>query len=230
MKKIFSLKHFAVGLLLLLLPGILLAKGSQFALGVGYPHFLLKYHPFEIKYATGDGINVFAGRLYLNFYQNEKVRAFTGAEGGYIKFNTLDVKGKGYEGSIFIGGEYFVTDNIALAIDLSPTYLALKSEDSYKASGFEIVGNASVYYYFGTGVKESKRLKKKVIDTDTLSQEEKEALIEKFSTRAEQYSDEGEYEKAITAWEKILKIDPDNQTAKEEIERTKALLEENTIE
>ncbi|MBI5554974.1 MAG: hypothetical protein HY920_03865 [Elusimicrobia bacterium] len=54
------------------------------------------------------------------------MRAFTGIAGGYIKFNTLDIKGSGYEGSIFIGGEYFITDNIALAMDLSPTYLGLK--------------------------------------------------------------------------------------------------------
>lgn len=60
------------------------------------------------------------------------MRAFTGIAGGYIKFNTLDIKGSGYEGSIFIGGEYFITDNIALAMDLSPTYLGLKSDVTIK--------------------------------------------------------------------------------------------------
>lgn len=140
-------------LMALFLPTLLFADTSRFALGLGYPYLLVKYSPFEVKYASGDGTNVFAGRYYLNFFQNSKVRAFTGAEGGYVKFNTLDVKGNGFEGSIFIGGECFITDNIGFAIDLSPTYLQLKSDDSYKANGFEIVGNASVYYYFSGAAK-----------------------------------------------------------------------------
>lgn len=203
-----------------------LVYSRELALGVGYPQFLVKYYPLEVKYATGDGINVFAGRLYLNFYDNSKIRAFTGGEGGYIKFNTLDIKGSGYEGSIFIGGEYFVTDTIALAIDLSPTYISLKSEDDYKASGFEIVANASVYYYFSrqTSAKRADKAGEKKIDINKLSPGEKRALIEKFTNKATQYGSEGEYEKAIGAWKKVLKLDPNNTTAKEEIERAKAMM------
>lgn len=228
MIKDFMVRKMSVGIILLLFPALLCA--GEFALGVGYPIFLAKYSPMEVRYATGSGINVFAGRFYLNFYQTGKVKAFSGIEGGYVKFNALDVKGKGYEGSIFVGGEYFVTDSIALAADIAPTYISLKSEDDYKASGFEIVGNASVYYYFGATEKKSTKSGKKVIDTDKLSEEEKEALIEKFTTKAEQYADEGDYEKAIAVWKKVLKIDPDNKTAKKEIERTKALMEEEAVE
>lgn len=211
--------------MIMLLPIGLFAETSRFALGVGYPCFLVKYDSVEVKYATGDGVNVFAGRYYLNFFESGNVKAFTGIEGGYVKFNTLDIKGTGYEGSIFIGGEYFVTDNIALAMDLSPTYIGLKSEDNDKASGFEIVANAAVYYYFSS-TRQGTRSGKKMIDTDTLSESEKEALIEKFSTQATQYGDEEKYDKAISVWQKVLKIDPGNETAKEEIERAKEKREE----
>jgi tetratricopeptide (TPR) repeat protein len=219
------MKKTILSILVLLISGIFsLAPAGELALGLGYPYFLIKYNSVEVKYATRDGINVFAGRYYLNFYESGKVRAFTGVEGGYIKFNTLDINGTGYEGAVFIGGEYFVTDNIALAMDLSPTYIGLKSEDNDKADGFELVANAAVYYYFAP-LKKSTGSGKKMIDTDALNESEKEALIEKFSTKATQYSDEGEYDKAISVWEKVLKIDPDNETAKEEIGRAKAMIE-----
>lgn len=201
-----------------------LAETSCFSIGLGYPYFLVKYNPVEVKYASNDGVNVFAGRYYLNFYESGKVKAFTGLEGGYVKFNTLDIKGSGYEGSIFIGGEYFINNNIAFAMDLSPTYIGLKSEDNDKASGFEIVGNAAVYYYFASTRKHT-RAKKKTIDTDTLSESEKEALVEKYTAKAVWYNDEGEYDKAISFWEKVLILDPENETAKEEIERAKAMVE-----
>lgn len=143
-----------LSLIMFVLPVLLQAADpGKLAVGLGYPYFLVKYAPFEVKYATDDGINLFAGRWYMDFYENGKVCGFTGVEGGYVKFNTLDIKGQGYEGGIFIGGEYLVTKNIALGIDLSPTYLQLKSDDSYKASGFELVFNAAVYYYFPTGKK-----------------------------------------------------------------------------
>ncbi len=226
-KRIQAIKKILLLTFVLLISRLLSpAYTRELAFGIGYPHFLIKYYPVEVKYATGDGINVFAGRLYVNFYQNGRARAFTGAEGGYIKFNTFDIKGSGYEGSIFIGGEYFATDNIALAIDLSPTYIGLKSEDNYKASGFEIVGNASVYYYFGKATRERKKTGKKVINTNKLTKKEKNALIKKFTAKAEQYSAEGEYEKAIAVWEKVLKIAPGNTKAKEEIERAKAMMED----
>jgi tetratricopeptide (TPR) repeat protein len=225
MMKIYSIRLIILIFIIIFLPLGLFAQANRFAFGIGYPYFSLKYHPLEVKYATGDGVNVFAGRYYLNFYKSGKVKAFTGVEGGYIKFNTLDIKGSGYEGSIFIGGEYFVTDNISFAMDLSPTYIGLKSEDNDKANGFEIVANAAVYYYFSSTGRDTKS-GKRMIDTDTLSESEKEALIEKYTTKATQYGDEGEYEKAISVWEKVLIIDPDNETAKEEIGRAKAMVEE----
>jgi len=50
-------------------------SSERLSLGLGYPYFSLKCHPLELKYATGEGIDVFAGRFYLNFYKKEKVKA-----------------------------------------------------------------------------------------------------------------------------------------------------------
>lgn len=125
-----------------------MAQAGEFALGIGYPYFLVKYSPFEVRYATSDGINILAGRYYFNFWENNIIRGYTGVEGGYLKFKTLDIKGSGYEGGIFVGGEYFVAEKLALSADIAPTYINLKSEDNYKAGGMEIVANISLNYYF----------------------------------------------------------------------------------
>lgn len=124
------------------------AQAKELSLGLGYPYLSVKYRPVEVRYATGDGINVLAGRLYIYFLENSTVRGYTGLEVGNIKFNTLDMKGNGAEGSIFIGGEYFMTEALALSVDIAPTYIAVRSEDEYKASGLSIVANISVNFYF----------------------------------------------------------------------------------
>ncbi|MDD5258985.1 MAG: tetratricopeptide repeat protein [bacterium] len=223
MAKTFSRITITVFLMIFLCPLALRAETSRFALGLGYPYFLVRYDPVEIKYATGDGINVFAGRLYLNFYKGSRIKAFTGIEGGYIKFNTLDIRGTGYEGAVFIGGEYFITEHITLAMDLSPTYIGLKSTDNDKVDGYELVANAAIYYYFAP-VMASNGAKKGMIDADTLSKSNKQDLIEKYSAQATQYNEAGEYDKAISAWQRVLEIDSDNTTAKEEIEKTKFMI------
>ncbi|MFH1238756.1 MAG: hypothetical protein V1653_01425, partial [bacterium] len=72
-------------------------------------------------------------------------------EGGGITFDTLDIKGTGYEGSVFIGGEYFIFKKLSLAIDFAPTYIGLKSDsasDNTTVSGLEWVGNVALYFYF----------------------------------------------------------------------------------
>ena len=115
--------------------------------GLGYPYLSVKYHPLELKYASGEGIKVFAGRFYRNFYKKRGVVGFWGIEAGYINFDTLDIKGSGYEGSLFLGGEYFVAKKLSLALDFSPTFIVLESDD-YKTNDIEWVVNFVVYYYF----------------------------------------------------------------------------------
>jgi len=125
---------------------------NKLGLGLGWPYFGLKYNfskriNSEFRWATGEGINVYAGRVYWNFYCDEKMKGFTGLEGGYIGFDTLEMEGNGYEGSVFLGGEYYLTKRLSLELDLSPAFIGLKSDD-YRVSGVEFIANISIYYYF----------------------------------------------------------------------------------
>jgi hypothetical protein len=223
MMKNIILRILPMCLILLFLPALLFADTSRFAVGIGYPYFLIKYSPLEVKYATGDGINVFAGRLYLIFYQNNTVKGYTGVEGGYIKFNSLDIKGSGYEGSLFIGGEYFVTENLSLSADIAPTYIGLKSNDHYSVGGLEIVSNLSVNYYFSRKAEESTA--EADSDTNDQSVDDNKALIKTYLEKAQQFYDEGKYRRAISEYKKVLSLDPDNKTAKEEIEQAKIMID-----
>lgn len=124
-------------------------------LGVGYPYVSLKYDfealAFEGRYVSGLGVQAYTGRGYWNFYRSDKLKGFTGLEGGYIKFNTLDTKGTGSETALFIGGEYFATKHFSLLLDFAPTAISLK-HDTYsdiKASSIEYVVNLGLYYHFG---------------------------------------------------------------------------------
>jgi len=134
--------------LILVVPSYIFAEEGKLSLGFGYPYFSVKYHPLELKYATGEGIDVFAGRFYYDFYSEKKIKGFAGIEAGYIDFDTPDMKGTGYEGSLFIGGEYSITRKLSLMFDFSPTFINLKSNDDYKIDGIVMVANFAVYYYF----------------------------------------------------------------------------------
>jgi hypothetical protein len=128
---------------------------GELNIGLGWPYIALKYNfskriASEIKWATGEGINVYAGRGYWNFRTFDRLKLFTGLEAGYIAFDTLDIKGTGYETSIFLGGEYFILpQKLSFAVDISPTFIGLRS-DEYKIDGFEWVVNLAVYYYFSS--------------------------------------------------------------------------------
>ncbi|MDD5492491.1 MAG: hypothetical protein PHV60_07420 [bacterium] len=259
----------AIITIILLLTVVISAHSSELSLGAGYPYFSVKYRPLELRYATGEGIKVIAGRFYLYFCDNNAIRGYTGVEGGYLKFNTLDMKGTGYEGSLFIGGECFVTESLSLSADIAPTYIGLKSEDSYKASGMEIVANICVNYYFSRdyrdNVKSTRKIKKAgedeettvkkkkavVEDEEAIAEENEEVaedeedteeeatvaseksngyektnndkLINSYLDRASRFVDEEEYKMAIAEYKKVLRLDPENETASEEIERIKEL-------
>lgn len=211
----------AVATIIFLLAAVMCAYSEELSVGVGYPYFSVKYAPVELRYAIGDGINVLAGRFYLNFWDNNVTRGYTGVEGGYLKFDTLEMKGTGYEGSIFIGGECFVTESLSLSADIASTYISLKSEDNYKASGMEIVANISVNYYFSRNITDDSEDEDG--DAENPVETNNEALIKDYLDRASQFTDEGAYKRAISEYKKVLNLDPENETAKEEIERIKVL-------
>ena len=132
-----------------------IACAAGLSIGLGYPYVSLKYDfpvmSIEGRFVTESGIKAYCGRGYWNYYADNKLKGFTGFEGGYTSFDTLDTKGTGYEGALFIGGEYFITKNLSLLLDLAPTFISLTHADdsSVKVSGVEFVGNIGLYLHFG---------------------------------------------------------------------------------
>lgn len=141
---------FCLFLLQLVIPADCHAEGLTF--GLGYPYVSAKYDfktlAVEGRYINGLGVQAYACRGYWNFHQSNKLKGFTGLEGGYIKFDTLDTKGTGSEAAVFLGGEYFISKNISLLMDFSPTLITLKSDDT-DFSGIAYVVNIGIYYRFG---------------------------------------------------------------------------------
>ncbi len=126
---------------------------GEIGISLGWPYLGIKYNfnkkiGTELRLATLEGINVFAGRGYLNFLSTNKLKLFSGFEIGYITFDTMDTKGVGYEAALFLGGEYFVLGGFSLSIDLSPTFIIISS-DNVSVDGVEIVTNFALNYYFG---------------------------------------------------------------------------------
>ncbi len=145
-----------------LIPAFLYA--GDLSLGFGYPYASVKYDfskkaAAEMRYASASGINIFSARGYWDFagydymaeFDRHRIKIFTGLEVGYIKFNTLDIKGNGAEIAGFIGGKYLITDKISLLMDFAPTFIYLKDADygNVKVSGIEYVVNLGFYYCFG---------------------------------------------------------------------------------
>jgi len=219
-------------LLFLLVPFCVLAEEGKLSIGLGYPYVSVKYDSLELKYATSEGIDVFAGRFYYDFYQKENTKIFMGFEAGSIKFNTLDIKGSGYEGSLFIGGEYFATRKVSLMLDFSPTFINLKSDDDYKADGVEMVVNFAVYYYFSGEKEKEKPIPGKIIKSSSidkkkeLSETEKKTLMKKHFGKATQLYLQEKYKEAIAEWEKVIEINPSHNLSRQKIEKAKEKLTE----
>lgn len=142
-------KRFVISCLFMI-PAVCRAEGSS--IGMGYPYISLKYDfpalAIEGRYVTVPGVQAYAGRGYWNFHSGNKLKGFTGLESGYIKFNTLNIRGAGYEVALFAGGEYSVAKNISLMMDFSPTLISLKSGD-VNAGGVEYIINLGLYFHFG---------------------------------------------------------------------------------
>lgn len=147
------MKRLAVFCLLLIplaFPAVCHAEGLS--LGLGYPYLSLKYDfkalAVEGRLVIDSGVQAYTGRWYWNFHRSDKLKGFAGLEGGYIKFDTLDTKGTGSEGALFVGGEYFMTKKLSLMMDFAPTLISLKSGNT-DVNGVEYVVNLGLYYHFG---------------------------------------------------------------------------------
>lgn len=137
-----------------------LGAAGDLSIGLGYPYLSAKYDfqavAAEARLVTGGGIQVYSGRGYWNFHRSRPLTAFAGAEAGYIKFDTLDMKGTGGMAALFVGGEYAVAENFSVLMDFAPTLIMLKhGVYDVGVSGVEYVVNMGFYYRFGAGAAKS---------------------------------------------------------------------------
>ena len=161
----------------LFLFSVFLALPAQFvcagdlSFGLGYPYVslknALKNMSNEGRFAAGAGVQAYAVRSYWNFHHSDKVKGFTGLEGGYIKFTAPDTKGTGSEWALFVGGEYFMGERLSLLMDFSPTLIALKS-GSTDVSGVDYVVNLAFYYHFGRSRSKAEGSKVSIASTADL--------------------------------------------------------------
>lgn len=153
-------------LALLALPGALFA--GDLSVGLGYPYGSVKYDftklAAEARLVTGGGVKVYAGRGYWNFHRSPGLKGFAGLEAGYITFDTMAMKGTGYECALFVGGSYPVADNFYVLMDFAPTLIVLR-HGLYKdveVGGMEYVVNLGFYYRFGRKSRKASPAPRKV--------------------------------------------------------------------
>jgi len=140
-------------LILLLAFHVQNCRAEGFGLGLGWPYAGVKCETsdkfsLEGRWVMGGGVKVYAGRAYWNFYTGDKIRLFAGPEGGYIKFDARGLKGEGYEGAVFAGGEYFLSRWVSAAVDFVPARIGLEA-GSLKARDIGVSMNTGLYFYFG---------------------------------------------------------------------------------
>jgi hypothetical protein len=130
---------------------------SGLSLGVGWPYVGLKYDfnrelGAEFRFSTLDGINVFAGRGYWNFVRSGNFGIFTGLEGGYISFDTMNaddtarVSGTGYEIAPFFGVDYFLDQRFSILFDFSMPIINVTSK-TVSLGDLQWVANGGLYFY-----------------------------------------------------------------------------------
>ena len=133
----------------------------NYGIGLNYPGISFKYiinskYALEGKYQSGDGIALYGSRMYSCFAQgqNENLSTFFGVELDLISFKNDISEGSGYAFEVFAGGEYFISNRLALEMDFGPAYISLNDErDSLSQSGLEMVFNIGVNCYFGRSEK-----------------------------------------------------------------------------
>ncbi|MFN3967130.1 MAG: hypothetical protein ACK4JE_05485 [Endomicrobiia bacterium] len=155
-KKVILVQLLCLGLSCSIVAGSTVDLSNQLGISVGYPYFSLKYgisknFTGEIRYAFAEGINVCSVRGYYNFYFGEKILGFSGADLGYISFDTEGIKGNGYLFMGFIGGEYFISKSFSIGIDFGPAFISVGAKEfgkDFSVDGIEWVFNLGINYYF----------------------------------------------------------------------------------
>lgn len=123
----------------------------RFAVGVGYPDVRLRYDikdwAVEAKGSFGTGVQIYSGRLSWDFMPVGPLKALVGAEGGWIKFDSIDtISGTGTYGQLFVGLEYPFAKRLKLEVDGGPLFVQLYAEGQSVRTG-DLVFNAALYLY-----------------------------------------------------------------------------------
>ena len=108
-------------------PGLF--ENGDLSLGLGYPFLGLKYdfsdYALEGRFLSRNGIQVYSGRGYWDFYERNKWTAYTGLEAGYVRYGSGRYAGHAYELSPFLGGAYAIDRNFSVSADISPALVFL---------------------------------------------------------------------------------------------------------
>lgn len=83
----------------------------------------------EGKYAFGDGVDVLAGRGYLNYLRTNNLRLHAGYEMGIVRFNYDSLQGNGREYGVFLGMEARINRNMGITLDMTPTYFEVNAQN-----------------------------------------------------------------------------------------------------
>jgi len=81
----------------------------------------------------------------------------------------------------------------------------------------------TVFRFFG---KEKEEIEEEEVEEIEEEEMDEQELKKRYFNRATEYFLDGEYEKAIEYWEKVLEIDPNHELSKKKIEKARKLLEE----
>jgi len=153
--KILKLLVLQIILLLSAFPAVSRAGNfsNKLSIGIGYPYVGIKYAltekiSAEARGAFEEGIYIYGARGYYNFTKSGKLTPFSGVELDYVVFDYDDIEGNGFIAYPFIGGEYYVLDNLSLKMDFGSAFISLQEDEfELKVDGFEWVVNLGVYYY-----------------------------------------------------------------------------------
>jgi hypothetical protein len=126
---------------------------KRLGIGLGNPYISLKYginskFSTELRCAYGENILVVGPRFYHNFNPEDRVVIYLGVEGDYVTFDKDNLNGNGYIGMVFVGMEYFSTNNLTFCTDIGPAYVSLSGNNDSETDGIGWVINLGINYYF----------------------------------------------------------------------------------
>jgi hypothetical protein len=121
------------------------------SLGIGYPDLRARVRVWgpldlEMKYALGDGVQAYSGRVYGRLWRTGGLQFQVGAEAGLLSFNAVEsLSGNGSFYQAFAGAEYALGRRVALSADIGPAIVNV-SDGKVSVSGLEWVYTTAFYF------------------------------------------------------------------------------------